>query len=357
MSDTNTIILIFASYLISMLIYWFLLKQSKHYTLRKANVSAIRFSSQTKPVSGGIGFFIMSIITAIFFLYLLKDKAILSQQHITIGLALTIAFFAGLLDDIHNTPPTVKLFSQLIVSVICIYSGIYIHLTDNNTINFIFTALWIIGIMNSINMLDNMDAIASVTALTIILSLTANNYFGAFSLPEHLFLLIIFFTILSFLFFNWNPSKMYMGDSGSQFIGAVLAIFAILFIWNPNLAMPSGNSTLRAFGVVFIAFLIPITDTFSVTLNRIMKGKSPFIGGRDHTTHHLFYRGLSEKSIAILFLFISLMTNFTAVIITTDTISILHPISITVLIISLLYFILAYINSRTSKNGSNEKSD
>lgn len=355
MSDIYTLILIIATYGIAMMLYGFMLRQSRHYTLRKANITAIRFSSQTKPVSGGIGFFIMSILSALFLLYYFTDHSEINQQHITIGLALTIAFFAGLLDDINNTPPLVKFISQLLVAVICIYSGIFIPISGYPAVNYIFTAIWIIGIMNSINMLDNMDAVASVTSLTILLSITANNFFGTFSLPDHLFLLIIFFTILSFLFYNWNPSKMYMGDSGSQFLGAMLAIFSILYLWNPNLTMPSDGPVLRAFGVVFLAFLIPITDTFSVTINRLLKGKSPFVGGRDHTTHHFYYRGLNERGVAFLFFSVSVLSNVMAILITTDIFSILHPVSIISLIIALAYFVLAYINTRTSKPASHEK--
>jgi UDP-GlcNAc:undecaprenyl-phosphate GlcNAc-1-phosphate transferase len=355
MFDTYTLILIVATYIISMLVYRLLLRQSKRYTLRKANVSAVRFSSQTKPVSGGIGFFIMSIMAAVFFLYYADEKTLITPQILTIGLALTIAFFAGLLDDINNTPPLLKFISQLIIAVICIYSGITIDISGSLWFNYCFTALWIIGVMNSVNMLDNMDAVASVAALTILISITANNFFGNRSLAEEHFLMIIFFTILAFLFFNWHPSKMYMGDSGSQFLGALLAIFAIKYIWNINLTIPSDNSILRTLSVIFLAFLIPISDTFAVTVNRLLRGKSPFVGGRDHTTHHFFYRGLSEKSIATMFFIISVITNLTVIMISTDTISILHPVSLIVLLFAFAYFIFAYINTRISKPKEDEK--
>jgi UDP-GlcNAc:undecaprenyl-phosphate/decaprenyl-phosphate GlcNAc-1-phosphate transferase len=355
MSDTYTLILIFSTYIVSMLLYWFLLHQSGKYTLRKANTSAVRFSSQTKPVSGGIGLFIMSIFTAILLLYLLNDKVSISPRHVTIGLALVIAFFAGLLDDVNNTPPMFKFFSQLIISFICIYSGIVINISSNEIFNYIFTAFWIIGIMNSMNMLDNMDAVAAISSLTIIISLTANNFFTSFDLPNHIFLLIIFFTVLSFLFYNWNPSRMYMGDSGSQFLGALLSIFSVLYLWNPSLSSPGDFPVMRSFGVVFLAFLVPLTDTFTVTINRLLKGKSPFIGGRDHTTHFLFYFGLSEKSIAFLFLIIMLITNITAILITIGFFPFIHAYSLTIFILAFAYFVFAYLNTKLTKPPLNEK--
>ncbi len=174
-------------------------------------------------------------------------------------------------------------------------------------------------------------------------------------LPVHIFLLIIFFTILSFLYFNWNPSRIYMGDSGSQFLGALLSVFSVLYIWNPCLSSPGDFPVMRSFGVVFLAFLIPLTDTFAVTVNRLLKGKSPFVGGRDHTTHFLFYRGLSERSIAFLFIIIMLITNITAILITIGFFPFIHPFSLTIFVLAFAYFVIAYLNTKLTKPLSNEK--
>jgi len=113
-----------------------------------------------------------------------------------------------------------------------------------------------------------------------------------------------------------------MGDTGSQFLGIFLAIVGILFFWN----LPPGNLefgkvieakfqySLLAISkniiIVILAFIIPLVDTSTVFINRISKGSSPFIGGKDHTTHHLSYLGLSEKKIAGLFFLICLVSLF-----------------------------------------------
>ena len=89
-----------------------------------------------------------------------------------------------------------------------------------------------------------------------------------------------------------------MGDTGSQFLGVVLAALSIKFLWNhaPN----EHEIVSRQFILPILAFIVPLSDTTTVVINRLAKGKSPFVGGRDHTTHHLSYLGLSDQSVALI---------------------------------------------------------
>ena len=125
--------------------------------------------------------------------------------------------------------------------------------------------------------------------------------------------------MLGFLYFNWHPSKIYMGDTGSQFLGLFLGVIGIVYFWNlpeslmeHSIAVANEHSVLLAISkkttVAVLVFIIPIVDTTTVFINRISKGTSPFVGGKDHTTHHLFYLGLSDKKVAFLFISISLMS-------------------------------------------------
>ena len=214
----------------------------------------------------------------------------------------------GLADDIINSSPYFKLFVQILSGFILIKFGIIIDLFSNPYLNYAITIFWIVGIMNSINMIDNMDAISSlitISILIIVLSLIV--FIGHFDVFLLFVLLATLASLLSFLIFNWYPAKMYMGDSGSQFIGALLALFGILFFWNSGDTEITG--VFRKFITVLLAFLVPIVDTTTVTLNRILKGKSPFQGGRDHTTHHLSYMGMSERGIAIFLFSLSLFSG------------------------------------------------
>jgi UDP-GlcNAc:undecaprenyl-phosphate GlcNAc-1-phosphate transferase len=160
--------------------------------------------------------------------------------------------------------------------------------------------------MNSVNMLDNMDAITSSVS-TMIFGFMVFVVIGQ-SHSEIWFYLVVLVSAISsvgsFLIFNWHPSKMYMGDNGSMFLGALLSIAGILFIWNmPAHAMIHPGFTPLL--LIWLLFTVPITDTTTVSINRLLKGNSPFVGGKDHTTHFLSYLGFCDRSVALIMIGIS----------------------------------------------------
>jgi len=155
-----------------------------------------------------------------------------------------------------------------------------------------------------------MDAITATFSTIIIASLTAISYYlnPTLTLINYISIGVIL-SLLVFLKWNWNPSKMYMGDNGSQFLGAFISFLGISVLWNNNnINHPSGFPIHENIAII-IAFIATISDTATVTINRLRSGKSPFIGGRDHTTHHLSYLGLSERQVAYLFIGISILAN------------------------------------------------
>lgn len=97
-----------------------------------------------------------------------------------------------------------------------------------------------------------------------------------------------------------------MGDNGSQFIGAFVSILSIETLWNTP-SVEQGNWVIN-FVLIFLAFIVPLTDTTTVSINRILRGQMPFVGGTDHTTHHLFYMHLTERQVALLLGFINLVS-------------------------------------------------
>lgn len=294
---------------ISFIVYRFLLKRSTKYILKKANDSAIRWGSQSKPIIGGVGFFGVFLFAMLNYFFLYGNHEAVDPKIIGILLVITLSFFMGLADDIVNTSPYFKLLTQLVCAVILIYFNIYINISPNNIINYAITIIWVIGIMNSLNMLDNMDAITAPASLTVILGVifillfTTSNQSNFFTITA----VGSAASIVGFLFYNWHPAKMYMGDNGSQFLGSLLAIFGIVFFWN---AIPENTymNNSKQFVIVLLAFLVPICDTTTVTINRLIRKQSPFVGGKDHTTHHLNYLGLSPRKIAILLFTISVIS-------------------------------------------------
>jgi UDP-GlcNAc:undecaprenyl-phosphate GlcNAc-1-phosphate transferase len=308
----NYIILIvfLSSICLGLFINNFLINRPIRFLVKKANDTAIRWSSQSKPIFGGVSFYAIFFIMVMFSLFLFDQDVSYFKEYISLLLVVTLSFFMGLADDIINTPPSFKFIIQFLCAFIFIFNGIYIHISPIEWINWAITVIWVVGIMNSINMLDNMDAVTSITSLTIIGGATIFSIIEKESVsPFTLFILLSTCgALLSFLVFNWSPAKMYMGDNGSQFLGAILAFLGIIFFWNavPIEEFQYGYNSKQAL-IVALAFIIPLTDTTTVTINRLLRKKSPFVGGRDHTTHHLCYLGLSSRWVAVLLFVLNLI--------------------------------------------------
>ncbi len=299
----------FVTIIIGFFVNKFFLNKSKKYTLIKANISGVRWNTQAKPIFGGIAFYSVFLFTIIIYFFFFGYDLINNDKFIGLFLIITLSFFMGLADDLINTSHYFKFIVQILCGVILIYFGTYINLFSNNYLNYILTILWVVGIMNSINMLDNMDGISSLISISIIIGIILNIIISEYSNSSfYLFICIgTLASLLSFLFFNWHPSKMYMGDNGSQFLGSILAAFGIIFYWNFDSSQVDFSNS-KAILTVALAFIIPISDTTTVTINRLLKKKSPFIGGKDHTTHHLSYFGLSDKKVGIILFVISLIS-------------------------------------------------
>ena len=304
--------LFFAALVFSLLINSVFMRFARTLGMRDEQQTLIRWSSTAKPSLGGICFYILFL--ACFSLYgvLFPGQSAEAFRPELLGLlaATSLGFLMGLADDAYNTRPLLKFLVQLGCGAILIASGTCIDVFDSHAINVALTLFWVVGMMNSINMLDNMDGITTSVAIAIVIA-------GIMSIlvvgpvdPVYMVLLVGTMAALTgFLFFNWNPSRMFMGDTGSQFLGVFLAFVGIRFFWNaPSL---QGNcEPARQVVSAVIVFLVPIVDTTVVTISRIAKGRSPFVGRRDHTTHHLSYAGFSDGQVALIFIGLSLLHVF-----------------------------------------------
>jgi len=271
----------------------------------------VRWSSAAKPAFGGIGFFIIFLGSfSVYSVLFPKLSDPLQPELLGLLAATALAFLMGLADDAYNTRPLLKFTAQLTCAAILITSGTYIHIFENDWTNRALTMLWVVGLMNSINMLDNMDAITTVTALSILGCVLVTHIMSNDTKSVQMVIVIgVMAALAGFLFFNWSPSRMYMGDTGSQFLGVYLAYCGIHYFWNGT--SPWGAvEPWRQAALALVVFLLPITDTTTVTINRILRGRSPFVGGRDHTTHHLGYAGLSDAQVAFVYVGLGLIGMF-----------------------------------------------
>lgn len=314
MSDSIELIVLFSFFFIGMtafalLINSILLRFVKTLGTKNQPNAVVRWSAETKPAIGGLAFFIIFLLCICIYSIAFDPNYIFSSTPV-LGLLVTgtMGFVLGLTDDAYNTRPVLKFMVQVLCGIILLQTGTKIDVFEYEFLNSILTVLWVIGIMNSINMLDNMDGIStSVSAFIILAAIFYNIIQGNWTGVDFLILLGMLAAMVGFLFYNWNPSKMYMGDTGSQFLGVLLAYIGIKYCWNVETIHGDGNAY---FGVaaLLVLFILPLSDTITVTINRLRRGRSPFVGGKDHTTHHLSYCGITDAKVATIYCIISTLS-------------------------------------------------
>jgi UDP-GlcNAc:undecaprenyl-phosphate GlcNAc-1-phosphate transferase len=279
----------------TLLMVFLLLGFAKSLGIRSKNDISVRWSNTSKPSLGGIAIFSSVFMAIIIYLISHPTENIFgNQRFLLFFLGISLAFFMGLADDAFNTRPLIKLVTQVICGLSVVASDLLIPATSNYWIDATLTIVWVIGLMNSLNMLDNMDGITASVAISILLMLlTFGLFFSSSTVDIHTFIIIGLVGSLSgFLMVNAPPSKLFMGDSGSQLIGYAIAFYSIYHLWYNEPSQPPFWVT---FYVALMILAIPFIDTFTVSFNRMKQGKSPAKGGKDHTTHHLVYLGFTER--------------------------------------------------------------
>ncbi|MDY6863367.1 MAG: MraY family glycosyltransferase [Thermodesulfobacteriota bacterium] len=238
-----------------------------------------------KPVSllGGL-----AIYSGLFLALLIFGEKFKFNQIVGIFLGATIVSFLGLWDDMVSLKPLSKIIGQMLATLILIYNQIQIELFCWNFLNIFLTIFWIIGITNAMNLLDNMDGLAggigAIAAFFFLVTATLNGQYLVGSLSAALL-----GACLGFLYYNYNPATIFMGDNGSLFLGFLLAVVGI------KLRFPDRpNEITWAIPIVILG--VPIADTFLVMISRLRRGLNPFTTpGTDHISHRLASLGFSSK--------------------------------------------------------------
>jgi UDP-GlcNAc:undecaprenyl-phosphate/decaprenyl-phosphate GlcNAc-1-phosphate transferase len=241
--------------------------------------SARKSHAAPVPYLGGVGL-IAGALVGMAFEFPLASKVGL------IALAATLLAAMGLVDDDRTLSPRVRFAVQVAAALLATGAGLRISATAMPAADFAITVLWIVGITNAINLLDNMDALAAgITALaaTAVFALAV----GAGQPVVATFAASTAGACLGFLAFNRPPASVFMGDTGSLFLGFMLAVITIDV--DTALQVP------RGFLVPLMILAIPVLDTSMVTLARLRRGRSVMEGGRDHLSHRLVARGSSPR--------------------------------------------------------------
>ncbi|MEO8885791.1 MAG: hypothetical protein ABI367_06985 [Mucilaginibacter sp.] len=249
-----------------------------------------RWHNKPTALMGGIGIFIAFNIG--FF-------AVNKQFNWQLYAAFCLMFTIGLVDDIKEVKPVIKMVSQIICSFILIFSGLNFGGGLLGWAGIPLTFIWVIGITNAINLLDNMDGLAGgIAGIVAIITGVLAMLKGADHLAITAF--AVAGAAIGFLFYNFKPAKIFMGDSGSLFLGFVLAYLSI------SIQGKLGSSSAILVLLIPISLMaIPIMDTTLVTIKRLGAGRRIDQGGKDHTSHRLVALGLSEKKAVLILYLIS----------------------------------------------------
>ncbi len=267
-----------------------------------AKPKADRWHKKPTAMMGGVAIFLTTIIAYLLFVPHTTQSAVVLAGS-------SFLFFVGLIDDVLHIKPYQKLFGQIIGTALVVGSGLTLQWTMYEPLNILITAFWIIGITNALNLLDNMDGLATGIAAIASLSL-AYNFTANGQMNEFLLISVFVAALLGFLAFNFNPASIFMGDCGSMFIGFFLASSVLL-----NQVGGRSRSFLPILLVPVLVLFVPIFDTTFVTILRKMWGRSASQGGRDHTSHRLVALGLSERSAVLLLYGLAALSGVLAILV------------------------------------------
>lgn len=310
---------IFFFYLLSLIITVLLVPALKNYAVKYGITdkpdSVLKLQKKPVPYLGGAAiFFSIFICSGLFLIKSLlrigSDSNINFDQSIIILQVLmcsAIVMLLGLIDDIKNLSPYPKLIVQFIVAVVIAQFDIIIQIKYfPYWLNYLLTILWIIAMTNASNLIDIMDGLCagvmSIAGVTfIICGFITNNPIAVF------FGCAIGGSALGFLFYNYNPAKIYLGDAGSLMLGFIMSATAISMSY-------SGNNILAVLSPIIILG-IPLYDTFLIIYFRIKAGKSPIRGSNDHFALRLKELGFSVKEAVNLIYLISIVISVSAILI------------------------------------------
>lgn len=277
------------------------------YSLRKNLVDMPgrrKIHKKVTPSMGGIaifiGFFISSLIW-IDMVWLGYIKFIL--------VALFVIFFIGVRDDLVPLRAVIKLMGQIMAASLVIFLfdlriktfyGLFGLYELPAIVSYLITYFTIIVITNSFNLIDGLDGLAGTIAIVALLA------FGVwfFLVDDHIFSRLSFSmlgAIFAFLIFNWEPSEVFMGDTGALVIGMMLAILAIHFInVNYNLGEMTPYKFHGSVGTAACIIIIPLVDTLRIVILRLSKRQSPFAPDKSHVHHAIMRLGMSHSQTTLI---------------------------------------------------------
>lgn len=230
------------------------------------------------------------------------------NQLVSILIGATWVSFLGTWDDRWGLRPILKFAGQIVAAIILIVTDVQVQFLRSNILNWAVTIVWIVGLTNAINLLDNMDGlsggIAAIASAFFLLMAVQNGQYLVGGLAAALL-----GASVGFLVYNFNPASIFMGDTGSLFLGFTLAALGI------KLRFP-GNTDVVTWMVPVIVLGVPIFDTTLVVFSRLRRGLHPVTPGKDHTSHRLMSMGFTQREAVMALYLIGGMLGMIAVFVT-----------------------------------------
>ena len=242
-----------------------------------------RWHRQPTPLLGGAAIAIPSV-----------GLAVLSGDSVHLGPLLVtgfLVFLVGITDDIVTLKPATKLIAEIALASIFVLFGARLHWVTSLTLDTMLTLVWLVGVTNAFNLLDNMDGLCGGIALIAGVTLLAGLYSQGGLGPQTRYLAIVLGATAGFLIRNVHPASIFMGDGGSLFLGLTLSGLAL----DTGGLQADRSNVLSIIVAPVLVVLIPIFDTTLVTFARLLSGRRVSQGGRDHSSHRLVAIGLSER--------------------------------------------------------------
>lgn len=296
--------------------------------LKKLALRYNLFVIKGMPLIGGISMGLSFIIACLFASLVFKC----TPQHL-IGIIISslIMLIFGLIDDLRELNVTAKFFAQIIATSILVFCGVRTNIIYiGNAANIIITFIWVLGITNAFNLLDIMDGLAAGIAAIVSISFFIISFLNA-DINAMILTLSLTGPIVSFLIYNTPPAKIYMGNSGSHFLGFILAAIAIIISYASLDAKIALVSPLLILG-------FPIFDTIFLIFVRIAKRKIPFNKSNDHLALRLLALGYPKKKILLMILGLGLFFALCGVTIS----QVYYPLDTIIIILAFLVsFVLA----------------
>jgi UDP-GlcNAc:undecaprenyl-phosphate/decaprenyl-phosphate GlcNAc-1-phosphate transferase len=243
--------------------------------------TADRWHSGCIPDSGGIAIFAALAAT-----YLAGFRG----RHTAVALGALAFWILGTIDDRLKLSARTKFAAQTMVVGAVIGSGIVVDITSYPGVNLAITWLWLMGITNAINLIDNMDGLAAGVVVIIALFRSGLLFVNGFN-TDALLCAVIAVSVLGFLLFNFKPAKIIMGDGGSMLAGFALAALTI------HSPLPHARSLAAGLFYPALTFAYPIFDTTLVSVLRKIAGRPISVGGRDHSSHRLASLGFEDSTV------------------------------------------------------------